>query len=158
MDLITYALCEGSSDGYSKKEINNLISSVYKFKGSVAIYNDLPSSDQIVGDVYNVESDGSNYAWDGTNWDKLGGDIDLSEYQALITNNNKISSDLIDDTNKTNKFVLSTEKTAWNEKYNKPNEGIPQSDLTQELQNKINDKYNISIGGQNNKMLVISNT
>ena len=46
MDLITYALCNkeggGSNDGYSKEEINNLISSVYKFKGSVATYDDLP--------------------------------------------------------------------------------------------------------------------
>ena len=158
MDLITYALCNkeggGSSDGYSKEEINNLISSVYKFKGSVATYNDLPSSDQVVGDVYNVEADGSNYAWDGTNWDKLSEDIDLSGYQALITENNKISSDLVDDTNQTNKFVTTAEKTAWNEKYNKPNEGIPKSDLIQSLQNKIDGICNISI--DDNEMLIFA--
>lgn len=42
MNLITYVLCGRNSDGYSKEKINNLISSIYKFKGSVATYNDLP--------------------------------------------------------------------------------------------------------------------
>lgn len=46
MDLITYTLCNkegrGSNDGYLKEEINNFISSVYKFKDSVAAYDDLP--------------------------------------------------------------------------------------------------------------------
>ena len=31
------------------------------------------SSGQVSGDVYNVESDGRNYAWNGTVWDDLGG-------------------------------------------------------------------------------------
>ena len=68
------------SETYNKTEVDNKISSVYKYKGSVATYSDLPSSGQVVGDVYNVESDGSNYAWNGTTWDKLGGEIDLSDY------------------------------------------------------------------------------
>lgn len=65
---------------YTKTEIDSKISSVYKYKGSVATYQDLPSSGLTIGDVYNVESDGSNYAWNGTVWDKLGGDVDLSNY------------------------------------------------------------------------------
>lgn len=48
------------------------LSSLYKYKGSVASYSDLPSTGQTVGDVYNVEADGMNYAWDGTTWDALG--------------------------------------------------------------------------------------
>jgi hypothetical protein len=56
------------------------ITAVYKYKGSVASYANLPSSDQTVGDVYNVEDTGDNYAWDGTAWDKLSGTIDLSGY------------------------------------------------------------------------------
>ena len=68
------------TETYTKTEVDNKVSSVYKYKGSVATYQDLPSSGQVVGDVYNVESDGSNYAWNGTTWDKLGGDIDLSDY------------------------------------------------------------------------------
>ena len=65
---------------YTKTEIDTKISSVYKYKGSVATYQDLPSTDLTIGDVYNVESDGSNYAWNGTVWDKLGGEVDLSNY------------------------------------------------------------------------------
>ena len=98
------------ADYYTKAEVDAKISAVYIFKGSVATYEDLPSSDLTVGDVYNVESDGSNYAWTGTGWDKLGGDIDLSGYQTKIDALNKLSSDLVDDTNHTNKFVTAEEK------------------------------------------------
>ena len=65
--------------------ISNAISTVYKYKGSVATYADLPSSDQQVGDVWNVESDGHNYAWTGTEWDRLAGTVDLSNYVTLNT-------------------------------------------------------------------------
>ena len=65
--------------------ITNAISTVYKYKGSVATYADLPSSGQAVGDVWNVESDGHNYAWTGTEWDRLAGTVDLSNYVTLNT-------------------------------------------------------------------------
>ena len=63
--------------------ISNAISTVYKYKGSVATYEDLPSSGQQVGDVWNVESDGHNYAWTGTEWDRLAGTVDLSDYVTI---------------------------------------------------------------------------
>lgn len=68
------------TETYTKAEVDSKVSSVYKYKGSVATFGDLPSTGQVIGDVYNVESDGSNYAWNGTIWDKLGGEIDLSDY------------------------------------------------------------------------------
>lgn len=40
----------------------------------------------------------------------------ISGLQSEITSTNKLSSDLVDDTNKTNKFVTSAEKTTWNNK------------------------------------------
>lgn len=43
----------------------------YKYKGSVANVEALPKN-ATSGDVYNVESDGMNYAWNGTEWDNLG--------------------------------------------------------------------------------------
>ena len=61
------------------------ISTVYRYKGSVKTYNDLPTNAEN-GDVYNVEQAhglypaGTNYAWNGTDWDALGGSIDLSNY------------------------------------------------------------------------------
>lgn len=48
------------------------ITSMYRYKGSVATIAALPSSGNTTGDVYNVEASGMNYAWDGTAWDSLG--------------------------------------------------------------------------------------
>lgn len=48
------------------------ITSMYRYKGSVATVAALPSSGNTTGDVYNVEASGMNYAWDGTAWDALG--------------------------------------------------------------------------------------
>ena len=63
---------------------------VYKYKGSVATYSALPSSNLTVGDVYNVEAAdpingieaGDNVAWTGTAWDILSGSIDTSNLVA----------------------------------------------------------------------------
>lgn len=125
------------SNYYTKSEVDGKVSSVYKYKGTVATYSALPSTGLTIGDVYNVESDGSNYAWVGTTWDKLGGDIDLSNYQTKISSSNKLSSDLVDDTGKTNKFVTASEKTTWNSKYEKPSGGIPKSDLASAVQTSL---------------------
>lgn len=64
------------------------ISSVYKAKGSVETYAELPSSNQQIGDVYNVETAdsahnvkaGDNVVWTGDEWDVLSGTVDLSNY------------------------------------------------------------------------------
>ena len=47
--------------------------------------------------------------------DKDGNQIDTT-YQKIIDNNNKLSSDLVDDSNATNKFTNETEKQTWNGK------------------------------------------
>lgn len=69
----------------TKNYVDSAVASVYKYKGSVANQAALPQSDQTVGDVYNVEDTGHNYAWDGSNWDQLAGTVDLSGY--LTTQN-----------------------------------------------------------------------
>lgn len=48
------------------------IDGIYKYIGSVSSVADLPSTEVEAGDVYNVVSDGMNYAWTGTEWDALG--------------------------------------------------------------------------------------
>ena len=53
------------------------IAGVYKLKGSVATVSALPTTGNEVGDVYNVEADGSNHAWTGTAWDNLGGSFTI---------------------------------------------------------------------------------
>ncbi len=73
----TYAI---KSDTYTKAEVDSKISSVYKYQGSVATEGDLPSTNQVIGDVWNVEESDKNFAWDGTRWDPIGGTIDLSAY------------------------------------------------------------------------------
>lgn len=59
----------GSADTYALKTD---LASMYKYKGSVESVNVLPSTGQTIGDVYNVELTGMNYAWNGTEWDALG--------------------------------------------------------------------------------------
>lgn len=71
------------------------LATVYKYNGSVETYADLPTSGQKVGDVYNVKQAdpnhkikaGDNVAWDGTTWDILAGDTDLSGYAQLNSAN-----------------------------------------------------------------------
>lgn len=71
------------------------LATVYKYKGSVETYADLPTSGQQVGNVYNVKQAdpdhnieaGDNVAWDGTTWDILAGDTDLSGYAQLNSAN-----------------------------------------------------------------------
>lgn len=48
------------------------MSGVYKYKGSVASIQDLPATGNTTGDVYDVQANGMNYAWDGSDWDQLG--------------------------------------------------------------------------------------
>ena len=59
-------------------KISTAVSSAYKYKGSVATVNDLPASGNTTGDVYDVQSNGMNYAWNGSAWDALGTYVDTS--------------------------------------------------------------------------------
>lgn len=71
------------------------LTTVYQYKSSVATYADLPTTGQKVGDVWNVEmadpdhgiKAGDNVAWDGAQWDILGGNHDLSGYAQLNSAN-----------------------------------------------------------------------
>lgn len=70
----------GIADAYTKTEVDAKVSSVYKYKGSVANQAALPTEGQVVGDVYNLEDTGMNVAWTGEGWDNLGSVIDLTPY------------------------------------------------------------------------------
>jgi hypothetical protein len=56
----------------------------------------LPTSGQVVGDVYNITNDssygkaGMNVAWTGTTWDALGSNVDLSNY--VTTSDSRLSN------------------------------------------------------------------
>ena len=75
----------GITDAYTKEEVEARLSSVYKFKGSVPTIDHLPLENNVIGDVYNVEDTGANYAWDGDKWDKLSETIDLTPYALKST-------------------------------------------------------------------------
>lgn len=53
------------------------LTTVYKYKGSKVNYAALPESGNTVGDVWNVEDTGMNYAWTGTGWDALGAAFEI---------------------------------------------------------------------------------
>lgn len=58
----------GAANTYALKSD---ITQMYRYKGSVASTDKLPTSGQTIGDVYDV-GNGMNYAWNGSNWDALG--------------------------------------------------------------------------------------
>lgn len=70
----------GITDAYTKTEIDGMVSAGMHFKGTVASYSNLPTTGNKVGDMWNVTDTGANYAWDGTAWDKLSENVDLSGY------------------------------------------------------------------------------
>ena len=79
---------EATTSYYTKSEIDGKLSGAMHFKGTKATVSDLPSSGQQVGDMYNVTETGANYAWDGSAWDKLSENIDLSGLQPNLTSAN----------------------------------------------------------------------
>lgn len=63
------AIPAADADTFAKKSD---LTSVYKYKGSVATVAELPASGNTAGDVWNVEATDMNYGWTGTAWDPLG--------------------------------------------------------------------------------------
>lgn len=86
----------GSSlDAVSKSYVDSKVSAlgnVLRYKGSKTVADINALANIETGDVYNVSNSGTltqgnvqvnagdNVAWDGTRWDRLAGDIDLSNY------------------------------------------------------------------------------
>lgn len=174
-DMVNKPAVDGVELNSSTTKADLGLDTVYNYKGQVATYDDLPSSGNHVGDVWNVADTGENYAWnEDDEWDCLTGadavyfrngklesagvaisiDADensisnietedlksgvlqttvraiasasdtalasekairteLNTKQDTIDSNNKLSSDLVDDTNAINLFVTSTEKSTW---------------------------------------------
>ena len=86
-DTIDTALSPTSTNPVQNKVIYNAIqdvlaqvASIYHYKGSCLVA-DLPMTDNTVGDTWNLEDassygpQGTNVAWDDTEWDPLGGDL-----------------------------------------------------------------------------------
>lgn len=74
-----------------KKEIETLKSMVYKYRGSVSSFSQLPAN-PTVGDVYSVDTggtDGENYVWTGEKWDNIAGASEnfVEIYQQTLNQN-----------------------------------------------------------------------
>lgn len=67
---------------YNKSQVDSKFTSVYIFKGSVDSVEDLPTEGNIIGDVWNVRKNDTNYAWTSEGWDTLGGTAELSSLTA----------------------------------------------------------------------------
>lgn len=103
----------GIADAYTKAEVDAKTSSFMKYKGQVETTNDLPQ-DAEIGDVYNVKSTGANYAWDGSEWDKLSETIDLSVFAEKSEVNEKVAG-ISEDLNVEKERALAAEEAAMNE-------------------------------------------
>lgn len=62
---------------YNKSQVDSKFTSVYIFKGSVDSVEDLPTASNVIGDVWNVRKNDTNYAWTSEGWDALGGTAEL---------------------------------------------------------------------------------
>lgn len=67
---------------YNKSQVDSKFTSVYIFKGSVDTIEDLPTEGNVIGDVWNVRKNDTNYAWTSEGWDALGGTAELSSLTA----------------------------------------------------------------------------
>ena len=76
----------GAVKTYVDNAVSTAISSAVRYRSTVATYADLPTTGQVVGDLYNITAAdpthgvraGDNVVWDGTDWDVQSGTIDLS--------------------------------------------------------------------------------
>ena len=89
----------------------------------------------------------SYYRWSSNSWSYVGSegpfytkietDTFLNGKQDTLDSSHKLSADLVDDTNTTNKFVTEANKTSWSNKYDKPSGGIPKTDLASDVQTSL---------------------
>lgn len=129
MDVVTLGAALNGSKKYTDNSVQALMGGVH-YKGEVNYYNNLPNDAQ-EGDTYTVkylgtsgsDPDGGEYVWGKNQSGELGWrDFSKDCYtktetnrllkgkQPIINSQNKLSADLVDDTNSTNKFVTAAEK------------------------------------------------
>lgn len=125
------------------------ISAVYRAKGDITYAELIALTTAQVGDVYNVtDKQGHNYVCvvaetaGASSWDDIGGTIDLTDYYTktqtdalLLAKAN--ATDLTAHTGNTDVHVTTSDKSAWNAKYDKPSGGIPKTDLATAVQTSL---------------------
>lgn len=71
--------------------INNRLTNVYRYRGSVESKALLPTQGNTIGDVYDVAG-GMNYAWNGTRWDELGDQMIEVDAALSATSSNPVQN------------------------------------------------------------------
>lgn len=130
MDITSYILGRQSSGGGSN--LRYVIVEELPQVGENNVIYLVPKATSKTNNYYD------EYMYISESWELIGDtEVDLSNYQTKIDSTHKLDSDLVDDTNKTNKFVTTSEKTTWNAKYDKPSGGIPDTDLSSAVQTSL---------------------
>lgn len=89
------AVKANANDVYTKEQIDAKIASVFRYCGvidTIAALEALPKENNQVGDAYKVLEDKNVYAWNGTSWDNLGEDVDLTPYLTKEEASNKYAT------------------------------------------------------------------
>lgn len=129
MDIVTLGAALNGSKKYTDQVAQSLMGGVH-YRGSVSYYDDLPAN-PAEGDSYTVkyagssgsvedgteytwgyDTDTSDYAWISFSknaYSKAETDVLLGGKQPTIDSTHKLSSDLVNDTNATNKFATAAQ-------------------------------------------------
>lgn len=102
------ALKADKSDTYTKQQVDAKLSGAYKVKGS-STFENLPTADNIVGDVYNITNSftlngdhfdaGTNVVWTDEGWDPLSGSFDTTAIESSIQEvDDRLSQEVLDRT------------------------------------------------------------
>lgn len=136
------------------EEVAGEATKIYSIKGSTK-YAELPMNGNKVGDVYNITDDftlggvsypaGTNVVWDGSNWDALGGSIDLSAYAKT----EEVTTMVQNETQRAQgaeKILQATTTNLWtavNTKVDKVSgKGLSTEDFTSALKKKLDELVN----------------
>ena len=98
---------------------------------------DLPLESVVVGGSYDATNQKIVLTLENGNTVDIPVGALISGLQTEITSQNKLASDLVDDSNSGNKFVTTSEKSTWNGKYEKPSGGIPSTDMSSAVQTSL---------------------
>ena len=76
-----YAPATDLSGYYTKVEVDQKIAGVLTYKGVLATVEELQSVEApVTGWVYHITATGAEYAYNGSEWEELGSEVDLSAY------------------------------------------------------------------------------
>ena len=86
-----------ADDVYTKAQVDNKLTSMYRLKGAKDEITDLPTEGNSTGDVWHVNADTYEYFWNGSDWEPFGKIVDLTGYvydPSYVHTDNNLTSEL----------------------------------------------------------------